>query len=80
MDKINLKKIKFKMLKKIMSGAILMGRPEYTKQIKWIFKFDLKLNAKNRFYKFDIRNIIICFHNKTRLDNVSSFVSFEKSR
>lgn len=28
------KKIKFKMLKKIMSGAILMGRLEYTKHIK----------------------------------------------
>lgn len=50
------KKLNSKCLKKIMSGAILMGRPEYTKQIKWIFKFDLKLNAKNnRFYKFDIR-------------------------
>lgn len=45
------------------------------------FKFDLLLNLLLKitdFINLILDIIISCFHNKTRLDNVSSFVSFEK--
>lgn len=64
-----------------MSGAILMGRPSTPNKSNEYLSLTLNLMLKiTDFINLILDIIISCFHNKTRLDNVSSFVSFEKSR
>lgn len=77
MDKINLKKIKFKMLKKYYEWGNFNGSAGVHQYLSLTSNLLLKITD---FINLILDIIISCFHNKTRLDNLSSFVSFEKSR